>query len=99
VFQHSQATQLHISLCAQGEAAVLRLMDNGVGFEVPELTSLSSSQTDHGRAQVGQGLRSMVARAQTIRAQLHLRSQPGNTTLTITLKRPPHERRAKARAG
>jgi len=98
VFQHSQATQLHISLYAQGEAAVLRLMDNGVGFEVPELTSLTPNQRAHGKAEAGQGLRSMVARAQTIRAQLHLRSQPGNTTLTITLKRPPNERRAKARA-
>jgi len=89
---------VQIALCAQGEAAVLRLMDNGVGFEVPELTSLSPSQRAHGKAEAGQGLRSMVARAQTIRAQLDLRSQPGNTTLTITLRRPPYERRAKARA-
>ena len=96
VFQHAQATQLQISLCAQGEAAVLSLVDNGVGFVVPEWASLT--QTTSGPVQTGQGLRSMVSRAQAIGAELQWRSQPGNTTLTITLKRPPHERRAKARA-
>jgi len=96
VFQHAQATQLHISLHAQGEAAVLSLVDNGVGFEVPELASPTSNTP--GTVQAGQGLRSMATRAQAIGAELQWLSQPGNTTLTITLKRPPHERRAKARA-
>ena len=98
VFQHSQATQLQISLSARGEAAVLRLVDNGVGFVVPDWACLTPHCPDSAPVQSGQGLRSMASRAQAIGAELHWHSQPGNTRLTITLKRPPHERRAKARA-
>ena len=92
VFQHSQATRLDISLTAQGDETWLTLTDNGVGFAAPDMAELLKVDGASGK-----GLRSMALRAQSMDAQLQWHSQPGRTSLQLCLKRPPHERRAKAR--
>lgn len=92
VCQHSQATRLDISLTAQGDETWLTLTDNGVGFAAPDMVDLLKNDTISGK-----GLRSMALRAQAMGALLQWHSQPGCTSLQLRLKRPPHERRAKAR--
>jgi signal transduction histidine kinase len=71
VLQHAQARVLRIEACATGTGALLRIIDDGRGFEV-------------GHPQ-RKGLRSMHDRAAAIGARLSLESRPGRTVVDIAL--------------
>ena len=88
VFQHAHAHQLHISLRSVGTDVVLRIVDDGCGFEVPP--DLRSGRS--------KGLRSLAERAQAIGASLQVQSRPGCTCIELRLQRPAWERRSQARA-
>lgn len=94
VFQHARASSLHITLRAQGEGVLLRMEDNGVGFDVPDLDAAALAAPG---ARAGKGLRSLAMRAGMIGATLHIHSQVGCTRLEIRLHRPATERRHTAR--
>lgn len=88
VFQHAHAHQLHISLRSDGPEVVLRITDDGCGFEVPPDLRIGRSK----------GLRSLAERAQAIGASLQVQSRPGCTCIELRLQRPAWERRSQARA-
>jgi signal transduction histidine kinase len=72
VLQHANASLLSIELRSAPEGgALLRVVDNGCGFDPERLQS--------------QGLRSLRERAATIGAQLQVSSIAGNTVVQITL--------------
>jgi signal transduction histidine kinase len=70
-FRHGNATQVSISL-TRGDAVVLRIADDGVGFVPEDVTSGLFS---------GFGLTSMRERAERAGGQLRVRSQPGRGTV------------------
>ena len=72
--KHSGATQVRISLRRDGDSLVATVEDNGQGFEVD---AVSSGTARHF------GLQSMQERAQLIRADLRIDSQPGHGTRVI----------------
>ena len=69
VVRHAGATRLRLRLARRGQAAVLEVEDDGVGFD-PE------AHRDHG----GQGLRNMADRARSVHGQLTVDSAPGRGT-------------------
>jgi signal transduction histidine kinase len=71
VLQHARARVLRIEASASGSGALLRIIDDGCGFDV-------------GRP-LRQGLASMHERAAAIGAKLSLKSQPGRTVIEIVL--------------
>jgi signal transduction histidine kinase len=71
VLQHARARVLRIEASASGSGALLRIIDDGCGFDV-------------GRP-LRQGLASMRERAAAIGAKLSLKSQPGRTVIEIVL--------------
>ena len=71
VLQHARARVLRIEAFASGSGAVLRIIDDGCGF-------------DAGRPR-RQGLASMHERASAIGARLSLESRPGRTVVAIAL--------------
>ncbi len=74
--RHGAATMLEVSLIGRGEALVLRISDNGCGFEVQW-----RAPSEHG----GLGMWSMLERAQALGGRLQLSSQPGDgTTIELT---------------
>ncbi len=79
VLKHAQATQATVSLAMEGDAAVLRISDDGSGFH-PE-TYLGGSLPDEGF-----GLKVISERARMFGGWLEVNSGPGTgTTLTVTL--------------
>jgi signal transduction histidine kinase len=68
--RHSGASEVSLSLTG-GEAVVLRIADDGVGFGVDDVPSPSYS---------GFGLRSMQERAERAGGRLRVRSRPGGGT-------------------
>jgi signal transduction histidine kinase len=74
ILRHSQATTVDLSMNFTSTEVMLTIEDNGVGFR-PEPSAL------------GFGLRSMQKRCSTVRARLHIASEPGKgTRLTITAR-------------
>jgi signal transduction histidine kinase len=72
VARHSGATSAALSLRAQASELVLRVSDNGCGF-------------DAGSARAGMGLRSMRERAEAIGARLEIASGAQGTELRLAL--------------
>ena len=71
VLQHAQATTLRIEAKAQGRRVVVRIADNGVGFDTTR--------------PLRKGLLALHERAKAIGASLVLRSRAGETVVEITL--------------
>jgi signal transduction histidine kinase len=71
VMQHARASQLRIEARQVGPGVQVRVVDNGCGFDISQVPR--------------RGLRLMQERAQTIGARLTVGSQPGLTSLAITL--------------
>jgi signal transduction histidine kinase len=68
-----------------GQAVVLSITDNGVGFDTAAKPILGG---------YGMGTTTMRERAEAIGARLDLQSVPGKgTQVTVELNRPPPERR------
>jgi signal transduction histidine kinase len=71
VLQHAQARVLRIEAFANGSGALLRIIDDGRGFDVGQ--------------PLRKGLRSMHERATAIGAKLAIQSRPGRTSVEIML--------------
>jgi signal transduction histidine kinase len=71
VLQHARARVLCIEAFANGSGALLRIIDDGCGFDVGQ--------------PLCKGLRSMHERATAIGAQLGIQSRPGRTAVEIVL--------------
>jgi two-component system sensor histidine kinase UhpB len=76
VIKHSQAQQVRVE-CAQPHPGVLvvRVEDDGVGFDVPAVQAAGQSV----------GMRSMAARAERMGARLTVESRPGATVVGVDL--------------
>ena len=72
--KYSGGTQVSISLQYNDHTLVMKIIDNGIGFNTGEIQS-------------GNGIRNMTERAQNIRGQILISSQPGHGT-SIILKLP-----------
>jgi two-component system NarL family sensor kinase len=74
ILKHSQATRVNIAVnYSIDNKFVLRVEDNGVGFDVEKKRTQASSSS-------GIGLKSMTNRASLIGAQITVQSQPGKGT-------------------
>lgn len=73
ILHHSKAKNVTISLQRQGNEIVLQITDDGVGFEVSQITRIEES----GR---GAGLFSMKERTRLLGGRCHIDSQPGQGT-------------------
>jgi len=71
VLQHARASVLRLEAAAQASSVVLRVVDNGRGFDVSQ--------------PLRKGLASMTDRAQAIGARLEFASEPGRTVVSIVL--------------
>jgi len=80
ILKHSKATHVWVSLSYSGnEIFVLRIQDNGVGFDVQQKKASGAGSS-------GLGLKSMQNRAKMIGADLSIQSEPGNgTTISVTV--------------
>jgi two-component system NarL family sensor kinase len=76
VIKHAQARGARVELRCDGTQALLRVSDNGCGFEV-------ESWRDEGGPDGSYGLRSMTERAELVGGRLEVRSRPGTGT-TVT---------------
>jgi signal transduction histidine kinase len=74
VLQHSETQALRIEATQQGDSTVVRIVDDGRGFDV------------HGPG--GKGLVSMRERANALDAMLRLDSRPGCTVVEATIPHP-----------
>jgi two-component system, NarL family, sensor histidine kinase UhpB len=72
--KYSQASSVDVSLEKEGHVLVMKVKDNGQGF-------------DESTVRAGNGLRNLRERAHEINATINLRSQPGNGT-QIELRLP-----------
>lgn len=81
ILKHSQATLVKVELTYNAEKNfILRIEDNGVGFDVEEMKgSVSSSK--------GVGLRSIFNRAKLIGAEMTMKSEPGKGVV-VTIELP-----------
>lgn len=74
--RHGEATEVRVSLQAQGESAVFAIEDNGRGFDPAQRGSNG-----------GRGLDNLAGRARELGAQFQVRSEPGRGThVTLILK-------------
>ena len=80
ILKHSKATYVNIAVnYSIDNKFVLKVEDNGIGFDVGKKRSHTSSSS-------GIGLKSMTNRASLIGAQISVQSQPGKgTTITVEL--------------
>jgi len=80
ILKHSKATHVNIAVnYSIDNKFVLKVEDNGVGFDVGKKRSQTSSSS-------GIGLKSMTNRASLIGAQISVQSQPGKgTAITVEL--------------
>ena len=76
VIQHSDAKRATISLKSEGDELVIRISDDGKGFDVSQLTGIEQN----GR---GAGLFSMKERVQLLGGNCSIQSQPGQGTTAI----------------
>jgi signal transduction histidine kinase len=81
VVKHARATEAALSLRQNGQAVVLSITDNGVGFDTMAKPILGG---------YGMGTTTMRERAEAIGARLELQSVPGKgTQVTVELNRLP----------
>jgi len=73
VLKHSEATNISISLTKQADILTMSICDDGVGFD-------TTSQLGQGL-----GLRSMTERARAVDGTIEITSQPGRTSVEVTL--------------
>ncbi|MEW6168089.1 MAG: sensor histidine kinase [Pseudomonadota bacterium] len=86
VIRHAQARTAHIVLQLRGETLLLRIEDNGCGFDLQRLA-------DAERAGTSSGLRGMRDRAELFGGRVDLRSAPGRgTVVQMSLALDPPER-------
>jgi signal transduction histidine kinase len=80
ILKHSKATQVNIAVIYTiDNKFVLKVADNGVGFDPDKKRTQASSSS-------GIGLKSMTNRAKLINAAISIQSQPGKgTTITVEL--------------
>lgn len=76
IARHSQATHANITIAKINSQLVLRIQDNGVGFQRPALEPGSNSVAGFG----GNGLVGLEARAHMAGGELILQSAPGTGT-------------------
>ncbi len=84
ILKHSQASKVEIEITfTDYQQFILRLADNGVGFDIDaKRNSVSSSS--------GVGLKSIFNRAKLVGAEIDMQSSIGNgTTTIIKLALPP----------
>ena len=74
VVKHANATQARVEVDFADHNVVIRVKDNGIGFDVPSRVS-NLSEGGH------YGLMGMQERAQLVGARLDIRSQPGRGTV------------------
>lgn len=84
ILKHSQASRVQIAInFTDDHQFILRLADNGVGFDIEAKRNSVSSTS-------GVGLKSIFNRAKLVGAEIDMQSSIGNgTTTTITLALPP----------
>ena len=76
VVKHSRARHLRVDCVQpQPDTLVVRVQDDGVGFDVPAVQ----------RAGVSVGMRSMAARAERMGGTLTIESGPGGTVMSVSL--------------
>ena len=75
VLKHSRATQVRVSVLADGMSVNLRVVDNGVGFDASAVP-----------ARGGAGMRSMQARASRLGGAISIRSTAAGTELCVQLR-------------
>jgi two-component system NarL family sensor kinase len=73
VIRHSQATEVMLSMAIAGDEVVLKVIDNGVGFDT------------HAKGRWGLGLNTMRDRAEAVGGQLDLASEPGRTEVAAAI--------------
>ncbi|HEY6900437.1 MAG TPA: ATP-binding protein, partial [Puia sp.] len=80
ILKHSKASRVNIAVnYSIDNKFVLKVEDNGVGFDITKKRTQASSSS-------GIGLKSMTNRASLIGAQISVQSQPGNgTSITVEL--------------
>ena len=83
VLQHARATEMKVQALVQDGCTVLRVIDNGVGFD--------PGATSH------RGLRALRERASAIGVAVRVHSRPGHTVIELVL--PPHAAAGKAPPG
>jgi signal transduction histidine kinase len=76
IVRHSGASKVRISLEPHGDECVLRVEDNGIGFEVKEITGIDAT----GR---GAGLFGIKERIKLAGGRCHIDSQLGNGTRVV----------------
>ncbi len=72
VVKHSHATRVEVSIVVEGDDLLLRVEDNGQGFNEPEQPSIEGHHF---------GLLGMRERSQRINGELNIRSAPGRGTI------------------
>jgi signal transduction histidine kinase len=82
VAKHAAATTVELSLTTGSQGTVLRVRDDGTGFDG------SAAVAQPGRAWPGLGLRSMRERAESLGAHFTVRSSPGDGTV-VEVSVPP----------
>ncbi len=79
VVKHAHASQAKLTLLCQENEAVMRIADNGQGFDPVQVLADHTAQSHY-------GLTSMRERAEALGGQIRIDSAPGSgTTLTVTL--------------
>ncbi len=80
--KHSKATRAYINLQIDDDKLFGKVVDNGIGFDVSELNNLKKDVKDGGF-----GIYSMRQRAELLKGELKIHSQPGKGT-TLLLQIP-----------
>ncbi len=87
VIRHASATNVHVKLHRRGETLVLRIEDDGNGFD-------TQAVTDNERGGDSSGLRGMRDRAELFGGRIDLKSVPDQgTAVQMTLGLDPSDRR------
>lgn len=68
--KYSQAGKVEVTICKEVDQLQLRISDNGIGFDCAMETSSN-------------GLKNMVARAESLKGAVHIQSAPGKGTTII----------------
>jgi two-component system NarL family sensor kinase len=81
--RHAQASRVEMALEARGDRLVLRIQDNGVGFDVARLFGAPANVAS------GIGLRSLREQASALGGRLEIVSGPGGTRLELAVPWSP----------
>jgi signal transduction histidine kinase len=79
VVRHARATRIDVALEAHDDRVVLRIQDNGVGFDVAGLLRGPAGMAS------GIGLRSIREQAAALGGKLEIESGPAGTTLVVSV--------------